>query len=45
MSFTIKVHSQSKRIQVLKLPESDLDKILFPFKKHTITSLGESKKK
>jgi len=39
MSFTIKDHSQSKRIQVLKLPESDLDKLLFPFKKHTITSL------
>ena len=39
MSFTIKDHSQSKRIQVLKLPESDLDKLLFPLKKHTITSL------
>ena len=39
MSFTIKEHSQSKRIQVLKLPESDLDKLLFPLKKHTITSL------
>jgi len=39
MSFTTKEHSQSKRIQVLKFQESDLDKLIFPFKKHTITSL------
>ena len=39
MSFTIKEHSQSKRIQILKLQESDLDRLIFPFKKHTITSL------
>ena len=39
MSFTIKEHNQSKRIQVLKFQESDLDKLIFPFKKHTITSL------
>ena len=39
MSFTIKEHNQSKRIQVLKFQESDLDKLIFPFKKYTITSL------
>jgi len=39
VSFTIKEHNQSKRIQVLKFQESDLDKLIFPFKKHTITSL------
>ena len=39
MSFTIKEHSQSKRIQILRLQESDLDRLIFPFKKHTITSL------
>jgi len=39
MSFTIKEHSHSKRIQVLKFQESDLDKLIFPFNKHTITSL------
>jgi len=39
MSFTISEHKNSKRIQVVKLQESDLDKLIFPFKKHTITSL------
>jgi protein CsiD len=39
VSFTIKEHNQSKRIQVLKFQESDLDKLIFPFKKYTITSL------
>tara|TARA_B110000259_G_scaffold109118_1_gene124897 strand:+ start:612 stop:1511 length:900 start_codon:yes stop_codon:yes gene_type:complete len=39
MSFTIKEHSQSKRIQIFRLQESDLERLIFPFKKHTITSL------
>ena len=39
MSFTIKDHSKSKRVQVITLQESDLDKLIFPFKKHSITSL------
>ena len=39
MSFTISEHKNSKRIQVIRLQESDLDKLIFPFKKHTITSL------
>ena len=39
MSFTTSDHKKSKRIQVIKFQESDLDKLIFPFKKHTITSL------
>ena len=39
MSFSISEHKNSKRIQVVKFQESDLDKLIFPFKKHTITSL------
>ena len=39
MSFAIKQHLKSKRVQVITLQESDLDKLIFPFKKHTITSL------
>ena len=39
MSFAIKQHSKSKRVQVISLKESHLDKLIFPFKKHTITSL------
>ena len=39
MSFVIKQHLKSKRVQVIILQESDLDKLMFPFKKHTITSL------
>ena len=39
MSFTIKDHSKSKRVQVITFQESDLDKLIFPFKKHSITSL------
>ena len=38
MSFVIKQHLKSKRVQVIKLQESDLDKLIFPFKKHSITS-------
>jgi protein CsiD len=39
MSFTQISHNNSKRVQVIKFKESDLDKLIFPFKKHTITSL------
>jgi len=39
MSFSISDHKNSKRVRVIKLQESDLDKLIFPFKKHTITSL------
>jgi protein CsiD len=39
MSFSISDHKNSKRVRVIKLQEGDLDKLIFPFKKHTITSL------
>ena len=39
MSFTTSNHKNSKRVKVISLKESDLDKLIFPFKKHTITSL------
>ena len=39
MSIEIKDHKNSKRLKVIGLKESDLDKLIFPFKKHTITSL------
>jgi len=39
MSFTQTSHNNSKRVQVIKFPESDLDKLIFPLKKHTIISL------
>jgi len=39
MSLEIKDHTSSKRIKVIKLLEQDLDKLIFPFKKHSITSL------
>ena len=39
MSAEIKDHKNSKRVKVISLKESDLDKLIFPFKKHTITSL------
>jgi len=39
MSFSISNHKNSKRVRVIKLQESDLDKLIFPLKKHTITSL------
>ena len=38
MSFLISDHNNSKRVRVIKLNESDLDKIVFPFKKHSILS-------
>jgi protein CsiD len=39
MSFNLSDHNNSKRVKVISLKESDLDKLIFPFKKHTITSL------
>ena len=39
MSFSISNHKNSKRVRVINLQESDLDKLIFPFKKHSITSL------
>ena len=39
MSFITSNHKNSKRVQVIRFQESDLDKLIFPFKKHTITSL------
>ena len=39
MSFTIKDHTKSKRVKVINLIEEDLDRLIFPFKKHSITSL------
>ena len=39
MSVEIKGHKKSKRVKVIGLKESDLDKLIFPFKKQTITSL------
>ena len=39
MSFTVKDHKESKRVQVIKFKEEDLDRLIFPFKKHSITSL------
>ncbi len=39
MSFSISDHQNSKRVRVIKLQESDLDRLAFPFKKHSILSL------
>ena len=39
MSVEIRDHKNSKRVKVIGLKESDLDKLIFPFKKHTTTSL------
>jgi protein CsiD len=39
MSFSISNHQNSKRVKVIKFQESDLDRLVFPFKKHTILSL------
>ena len=39
MSFTIEDHKASKRVSVIKFREADLDRLIFPFKKHTILSL------
>ena len=39
MSFILSDHKNSKRVQVISFQESDLDKLIFPFKKHSLTSL------
>ena len=39
MSFKIENHQKSKRVSVIKLEEKDLERLIFPFQKHTITSL------
>ena len=39
MSFKIENHQKSKRVRVIKFVESDLDRLIFPFKKHSILSL------
>ena len=39
MSLKIEDHKNSKRVKVIKIPEEDLDRLVFPFKKHSITSL------
>tara|TARA_B100001029_G_scaffold163460_1_gene153577 strand:+ start:51 stop:965 length:915 start_codon:yes stop_codon:yes gene_type:complete len=39
MSLEIKDHSISKRIKVIKIQETELDKLIFPFNKHSVQSL------
>ena len=39
MSFTINSHKETNRVRVIKIKHEDLDRLVFPFKKHTITSL------
>ena len=39
MSLEIKDHKNSQRVKIITLKESELDRLIFPFKKHTITSL------
>ena len=39
MSFTINNHTKSKRVQIININNEDLDRLVFPFKKHSITSL------
>ena len=39
MSFTIEDHKASNRVRVIKFKEADLDRLIFPFKKHSILSL------
>ena len=39
MSFTINSHKKTNRVQVVNIKSEDLDKLIFPFQKHTITSL------
>ncbi len=39
MSFTITSHDKSDRVRVVKIKSEDLEKLIFPFQKHTITSL------
>jgi len=39
MSFTINSHEKTNRVQVVNIESEDLDRLVFPFQKHTITSL------
>jgi len=39
MSFEVSDHKNSKRVRSINLKEGDLDRLVFPFKKHSITSL------
>ena len=39
MSFTINSHEKTNRVQVVNIKNEDLDRLIFPFQKHTITSL------
>ena len=39
MSFSISDHQNSSRVRVIKFKESDLDRLVFPFKKHSVLSL------
>ena len=39
MSFTINSHEKTNRVQVVNIKSEDLDRLIFPFQKHTITSL------
>ena len=39
MSLKILDHEKSKRVKLLQIEEKDLDKLIFPFKKHSIQSL------
>ena len=39
MSFTIGNHNKTKRVQIINIKHQDLDRLIFPFKKHTVTSL------
>jgi protein CsiD len=39
MSFTINSHEKTNRVQVINIKNEDLDRLIFPFQKHNITSL------
>ena len=39
MSFTINSHEKTNRVKVVNIKSEDLDRLIFPFQKHTITSL------
>jgi len=39
MSFTINSHEKTNRVQVINIKGEDLDRLIFPFQKHSITSL------
>ena len=39
MSFTINSHEKTTRVQVVNIKNEDLDRLIFPFQKHTVISL------